>query len=1020
MIQGALRLLLIATLAMGLGLGADEIERLEVYPSTVTLASKRSQAQLVVTGYLANGETRDLTHDVEVTTEDAQVANVLNGVVLPIGNGDTRLNVRFDSQTVKVPTSVTHQAEPDPICFNTETQAALTKQGCNAGSCHGSPDGKAGFSLSLFAFDSEHDLISLVRDGANRRVNVLDPDASLMLKKPLLRIPHVGGKKLRPTDAAYQVLRQWIFEGAKPDPPESALCTNIEVYPSPHRILSAPHLKQQIRVVAQFDDGSSRDVTPLATYGTSNKNVATITPAGLVKGRERGQAAITVRYLQYLESIYFTIVQPVPGFEWEDQPEHNYVDQLVNAKLRQLKYLPAETCQDSTFVRRVYLDLTGLLPTAVQAVQFSNDQSPQKRDQLIDHLLETESHARFWALKTADLMRVNPKLLPDGRAELLFDWIRDNYRENLAHDRFAYQILTASGDSNRAAPANYFCTTKSVEELTEMTSQIFMGSRIGCAKCHNHPFENWTQDDYYSISAVFARVEQEGAMVQVSGAGEKMHPRTGQVMKPWGHDVSPDIDEVSDRRIGFANWLIAEQNPFFARVEVNRIWSHLFGRGIVDPVDDFRSSNPPSNVELLNALADDLKQQGFDRRHIIRTICRSQTYQRATNTTLFNADDSELCSHMPLRLLTAEQLQDAIGYVTSTLPDASARQGDADALRGQFEQEIDLFPHSQADWEKAFLEEAATAQLGQTSWFSIGPFRQGNYEETRKQDFVPAMSTMDTTLQHHGKSWQSQPDWNDDEQIDFSGSNTAYYVHRSLQASQAMEVMLHLKGDDGVTIWINGEHVFEQSKSFLDQQIPLLLYKGSNDLLMKVTNGGGAFYVHYNIPDKDGTTHIPDIVTRSAENRTMEESQLLQGIRITARPDLVALQRKIAKLMDRDAFATQRPYPEQTDFLKAFGQPERESPCACERASEPTLDQALQMLNGQEVQRRIEQGVATLSKQEPAEFIDQLYLAAFSRHPREKERATAEAYLVKSANQEEAMKDLMWAIINTQEFMFQH
>jgi hypothetical protein len=1017
MIRKVVSLLLIAT---GIGLGADEIERLEVFPETVTLASKRSQVQLVVTGWHSNGELRDLTRNVEITTEDDGVATVSNGIAFPVQNGETRLIVRSGAQTVYVPTVVTRQTESDPIRFNTEIQAALTMQGCNAGSCHGSPDGKAGFSLSLFGFDSRHDLSSLVRDGGNRRVNVLDPDESLMLKKPLLRIPHVGGKKLNPADTAYQVLRQWIFEGAKPDPPESAQCTEIEVYPSPQRILSAPHLEQQIRVIAQFDDGTSRDITHLATYGTSHENVATITPLGLVVGRERGQTAITVRYLQYLESVYFTVVQPVPGFEWEGQPENNYVDQLVNAKLRQLKHLPAETCPDSTFVRRVYLDLTGLLPTAEQVVHFLNDPSPQKRDQLIDRLLETDSHARFWALKTADLMRVNTALLPDGRAELLFNWIRDNYRDNLAHDRFAHQILTASGDSKKAAPANYFCTTKSAEDLTEMTSQIFMGSRIGCAKCHNHPFENWTQNDYYSISAVFARVQQQGPMVQLTDAGETTHPATGQVMVPWGNASTPDVDNISDRRIGFANWLIADENPFFARVEVNRIWSHLFGRGIVDPVDDFRSSNPPSNVELLDALASDLVRHGFDRRHIIATICRSQTYQRDTATNPFNANDSQLCSHIPVRLLSAEQLQDAIGYVTATLPDASAMQREADELRRQFDKEIGKFQQSQEAWEKAFIEQAANAQLDQTPWYSIGPFQQGGYEETRKQEFVPAMPKTDTALQHHDRSWLIQPSWNDDEQIDFSGGNTAYYVHRTLQATQTMDVTLHLKGDDGVTIWIDGKQVFDRPTSFLDGQIPLHLHKGSNDLLMKITNGGGAFYFHYNIPNKRGSQNVLTIVGKPAKDRTVEERQLIRDVRIADRSDLVDLQTRIAKLMNRHEFATQRPYPEQTDFLKAFGQPKRESPCACERASEPTLDQALQLLNGQEVHRRVERSVAKFANLESVEFIDQLYLAAFSRHPRDEEHATAKAYLNKSENREEAVKDVVWAILNTQEFMFQH
>lgn len=1018
---GRLVSLLLIAVSIGSALGADGIERLEVSPETIALGSARSQVQLVVTGYLPGGEARDLTGAVEMATEDDRITIVSrHGVASPVDNGETRLVVRHGGQTVHVPVVVTGQSEPDPIRFDSEIQSVLTKQGCNAGSCHGSPEGKAGFALSLFGFDSEHDFRSLVRDGGNRRINALDPDESLLLKKPLLRIPHVGGKQLQPTDTAYKVLRQWIFEGAGRDAAAGAQCTEIIVHPSPQRVLSAPHLEQQIRVVARFAGGSSRDVTHLATYGTSHKRIATVTPSGLVAGRERGQAAITVRYLQFLESIYVTVVEPVPEFEWKGQPESNYVDALVNAKLRQLNYLPEETCEDSTFVRRVYLDLTGLLPTAEEALQFLNDASPQKRDALIDRLLETDSHARFWALKTADLMRVNTKLLPDGRAELLFNWIRDNYRDNLAQDEFARQILTSSGDSKETAQANYFCTTETAEDLTEMTSQIFMGSRIGCAKCHNHPFENWTQNDYYSISAVFARVEQKGPMVQVKEAGEKMHPATGKVMAPWGHGSGTDNDANRDRRIGFSNWLVAKENPYFAQVAVNRMWSHLFGKGIVDPVDDFRSSNPPSNAELLDALADDFKKHGFDRRHILRTICRSQTYQRSTATNSFNESDNDLCSHMPVRLLTAEQLQDGIGYVTATLPNASEMQREADDLRRQLEREIGQLQPSRAAWETAYLEQAATMRLEQTPWYSIGPFQQGDFEETHRQEFIPAAVTTDTTLQHHGRSWQAQPDWRDDAQIYFTGSSTAFYVHRTLQATQAMEVTLHLKGDDGVMIWMDGERVFERPTSFVDGKIPLPLHKGSNDLLMKITNGGGAFYFHYYIPDKGPSEDFLRMVRKPDGERTLHERRLIQNVRIADRPDLVALQRKIAELMNRHEFATQRPYPEQSDFLKAFGQPERTSACACERVSEPTLDQALQMLNGQEVRQRIDNGVAKFAHQKAPEFVDRLYLAAFSRHPRDGERATAEAYLNASGNREEAMKDLVWAILNTQEFMFQH
>ena len=828
------------------------IERLEVQPEKVVLFSKRCRAQFVVTGFDGQGRYRDVTREATFAPESEETVRVAGTVAHGIQNGKTRILVRHGPVERRVPVVVSGQALPDPVRFQTETLAALTKQGCNAGSCHGSPQGKGGFSLSLLAYDPGHDARSLIRGGLGRRINVFDPEESLLLKKPMLRVTHVGGKRLQPKDATYQVLRDWIYEGAKTDPPGSPSCSKIEAFPSPSRVLSSPHLKQQVRVIAHFEGGRTRDVTHLATFGTSHKNIATVSPTGLVRGGERGQAAITVRYLQHLESIYFTVVHSVPGFEWKAEPERNYVDRLVNGKLRQLGFLPASTCDDATFLRRVFLDLTGLLPGPVEARRFLDDDAPDKREQLVDRLLKTDAHANFWALKTADLMRVDPRYLPGGRAELFFGWIRDGYRKNLGFDRVARSILTSTGDAKRVAPSNYFCTTKSTQELTEMTSQVFMGSRIACAKCHNHPFENWTQNDYYSIGAVFARVKRDDTMVGLSKEGEIKHPTTGEVMKPWAGGT----DQSADRRIAFADWLVAKENPYFARVEVNRIWSHLFGRGIVDPVDDFRSSNPPSNVELLDALADDFVKHGFDRRHIIRMLCRSQTYQRSTEPQPRNESEDRLGSHMRARLLTAEQLQDAIGYVTGTLPNALEHQREATTLRKELERII-------------------------------------------------------TTHER---------------------------------------------------------------------------------------------------PDE-----LRNALRKSDEERTDDERRLIQE------RDLAARHAKLAELEDRQLFATQRPYPERSPFLLTFGQPERKSPCACERAAEPTLDQSLRMLNGKEVHDSLQRSMEHFAELDANVFLDELYLTAYARLPGKREYDIANAYLEgKAPNDPEARKDLVWAVLNSREFLFQH
>ena len=814
-------------------------DRLAVHPKRIAIESKRGRVQLVVTLHRAGLEPVDVTRDCQYSMQSAKTAKVVTARVVPVANGRTELVVRYKKLAATVPVSISGQRKPDPIRFQYETLAVLTKQGCNSGSCHGSPRGRGGFSLSLFAYDAVNDLKVLSRGGFNRRTNVLDPDASLMLKKPLLRIPHVGGKRIRKSDLAYKILRQWIYEGARGGKKDAPTCESITLFPQPQRVL---HLTkdgspptQQLSVIARFSDGTMRDVTAISTFTVSDDDIVNCTADGLVTGLRRGQAAVTVRYLEHLESTYFTIVKDVPGFRWSKPAEANYVDKFVHAKLRQLKYLPSDACSDHVFLRRIHLDLTGLLPSAKVARRFLNDKDPKKRSKLIDQLLETEEFARFWTLRIADLMKVHPKSLK-GRATLFANWIRDAVQRNEPVNRFVRNILTAEGDSRKNPAANFFLAAKSTQELTETTAQLFMGSRIQCAKCHNHPFENWTQKDYYRIGAVFHRIRRKGESVTVAKNGEMKHPTTGQVMKPWGAKVGGTVIAGRDRRIDFANWLTADDNPLFAKVEVNRTWAHLLGRGIVEPVDDFRSSNPPANLELLNALAKDFRKSGYNRKHLIRTICNSNTYQRSTNVNAFNKDEDRLFSKARIRLLSAEQLQDAVGYVTATLP----RPKEIDQRIGKLQKELKKL---------------------------------------------------------------------------------------------------------------------------------------------------------------------------SAKAKKDKQSQ----------KRVAALQKDLQRLNQRLEYATQRPFPAHTAFLRAFGQPERTSPCACDRSSEPTLDQALQMLNGRHVHDKINRSVNRYRKiKEPLALAEELYLVALSRKPRPAEAKRVVAFIKSVKNRDQAIRDLVWAIVNTQEFMFQH
>jgi hypothetical protein len=801
--------------------GADAPVRLEVYPQTVALNSKRATTQLVVTGHFANGETRDLTRDARFTPSAAAV-EVREGVAVPKQDGTCEVVVEAGGLRVKVPVEVSGQSQADPVRFRTETLAVLTKHGCNSGSCHGSPQGKGGFNLSLFGYDPLIDAETIVRAGLNRRVDAFTPAESLLLKKPLMRVPHVGGKRMNKADPGYQLLLDWIATGARTDDDKLSACVKLTVYPGPQRVLAAPHLAQQLSVIAGFADGTSRDVTALATYDVSHKETLSVSDAGLVTGRKRGQGAVSVRYLNHLESVHFTMIEDVEGFQWNNPPEAGFIDRHVHAKLKQLSILPSDLCSDDVFLRRIYLDLTGLLPPPEKAREFLADAAADKRAKVIDELLASEEFARYWALRTADLLRVNRKTLPDGRAELFGNWLIDGYRKNVPFDKLVTELLTATGDASKVPAANYFLAIPNLEDLAETTSQLFMGSRVNCAKCHNHPFENWTQEDYYRIAAVFTRVKKSGkTVVSLAESGETKHPTTGKTLTPFG---IPARDDKADRRSGFVAWLTKPGNPFFARVEVNRMWFNLFGRGIVHPVDDFRSSNPAANPELLDGLATEFELSGFDRKHLIRLICNSCTYQRSTATNSFNESDDVLFSHYPIRRLTAEQLQDAIGYVTGSLAPASA-----------------------LDAQLALAEKA--------------------------------------------------------------------------------------------------------------------LAEAPNDKRKQTT---------------------------------------------------------VQKVKDRADYATQRLTPEQSAFLMAFGQPKRESPCACERVDEPTVDQLLQLLNGPLMAGRVNASPAAFEKLTAEEAIERLWLAALARKPSAVEKTKALDHFKKAANRSEAVCDLVWAVINTREFLLQH
>ncbi len=807
---------------------AADLARIEVYPARIRLESPRRQIHPIVTGHARDGSVRDLTRQSTFTPDDPKVIAIENGVVRPTGEGRTSVLVRSGDRECRFEVEVSHFADPEPVSFRNEAIAALTRPGCNSGGCHGSPSGKGGFSLSMMGYDPLADRRVLTRAGWGRRTNPIEPEASLLLRKGTTKIAHGGGLRLRESDAAYDLLRDWIGEGCRTDLETSPSLAKLEVYPESGRVLREPFGSQQLLVLAHYADGSTRDVTRIACYISSEESVATVGPDGLVEGKDRGEIAVSVRYLDAVIARTFTFVKDVPGFAWDDPPSNNKVDELVHAQLRLLGYLPSGTCTDSEFIRRVHLDVVGLLPTVEETRAFLADISPDKRPRLIDGLLERPEYAAYWGQRQADLLRVTRQALTTEGARRYYEWIVESVRSNQPFDRFVRELLTAEGDTYENPSANYYRAAVDTNSVTESTVQLFMGVRIACAKCHNHPFDRWTQDNYYGIGAVFDRVRRdlvpvapkeetqpkargkgkrtrpdEGPMmIKVAAEGATIQPRTRKEMKPWLPTVGDaPVGPGEDARRAFADWLTGAENPFLARVAVNRIWAHLMGRGIVDPVDDFQAANPPSNAALLDFLAEDFARNGFDRKRTLRLILNSRTYQRSVSKNASNAGDSKHFASAQVRLIAAEPLFDAIGRVTEV----------AERFNG-----------------------------------------------------VPA-----------------------------------------------------------------------------------------------------------------GT------------------------------------------------LATQMPTPPRMEFLEAFGQPKRETACQCERGAEPSLAQALQLLNGPAVQRRLSDPKNRLrrlirdGKSNP-EIVEECYLAALCRGPTEAESSRATGYVATHPDREMALEDVLWALLNSKEFIFQH
>lgn len=665
---------------------------LVVSPETVQLAGPRAMRQLLVTGRYPDGSERDLTSFCELRAENPGLVKIARGGLLqPHTSGKTELVIQAGEQSIRVPVVVTDLDKPQPVSFRHDFIAALNVAGCNAGACHGIPSGRGGFKLSLRGYDPAADFVELTHSALDRRTNRLDPEASLILKKGVGLVAHAGGPKLLSTNTVpQQIVRDWLTEGLHDDSASLPDVVKVEVYPR-NRVQLAPARWQQLAVLAKFADGSVRDVTRLTAFSSSDESVASVDPNGLVELKQVGEAAILCRYLGVIECARLTYLAPQSDFVWSNPPEQNDVDRHVFAKLKLLNILPAELCTDQEFVRRVYLDLGGILPTPDECRAFFADTAADKRARLIDRLLDRPEFADFLAYKWLDVLRSNRLTIQIKGSYAYHQWLRSHIERNTPWNEVVKQLLTASGSTFDNPPANYYRgpydngepVVRDPQNLAEGTAQLFFGIRLQCAKCHNHPFERWTQNDYYHMSAWFAQLKakpdavfpgspkqpypwqlRENALVIFSqSGGEVTNPQTGKPALPKILGMpAPTLAPSEDRRVTLAEQVTSPENPHFARATVNRLWFHLLGRGIVDPPDDFRDSNPSANDELLDALARDFVTSNFDVKHIIRKMANSRTYQLSSHANAANPGDDKYFSHalVKRKRLTAELLLDAI------------------------------------------------------------------------------------------------------------------------------------------------------------------------------------------------------------------------------------------------------------------------------------------------------------------------------------------------------------------------
>lgn len=663
-----------------IGLSPVAADELFILPESISLEGAESQQHLLVVRK-SGGVYRGEVPSVKWESADPKIVSVENGVAIARGNGKTTLTASSESGTVRREVSVVGFDQDFQWSFNRHVLPVLTRQGCNMGACHGAVAGKGGFILSLRGYDPPADHYTITREARGRRVEMADPARSLLLTKPTMATPHKGGKQLDVRSRDYRILAEWIAEGAAAPSGENPAIERIEVFPDLSVLKKGD--RQRILVTAHYEDGSSMDVTSWAKFASADEAIAIVDENGLIEIIGNGEGAVSALFSSKvaLARIRSPFPNQIPAEVFSKAPRANQIDDLVLAQLEQLQLMPSGRCSDDDFIRRAFLDTIGTMPTVKEVRDFLADTSPDKRTRLIDHLLQRDEFVDYWTYRWADVFLVNGQILRPDAVKAYYQWIRSGIEQNLPWDEMARQLVTAKGVSTENGATNFYAVHQDPETMAENVSQAFLSLSIGCAKCHDHPLEKWTNDQYYAFANLFSRVRAKGwggdprngdgiRTVFVEPRGDLIQPRTGKPQIPAPLDGAPiDPDDPGDRREALAEWLTAPDNDYFSRSITNRVWAAFFGEGLVAPVDDLRASNPASNEPLLDALSAYLVENEFNLKKLMRLILQSETYQRSGEVLSENREDTKYLSRYFPRRLMAEVLYDGIVQVTGVSTD---------------------------------------------------------------------------------------------------------------------------------------------------------------------------------------------------------------------------------------------------------------------------------------------------------------------------------------------------------------